>query len=109
MAKVGYICEYSQDQTLEQQITMFNRLEIDKFFCEKISEKSFNRSEFQKLLNWIRAGDCVIIPSLACLGREYEELRQIVVLLQQKNVSLRILEMPSLNIDTIDMFLSIFN
>ncbi|HAP4636756.1 TPA: recombinase family protein, partial [Enterococcus faecalis] len=115
MAKIGYIRVSSQDQNLDRQVAMLNQLKIDKLFQEKASGKDCNRPEFQKLLNYIREGDCVVVASLDRLGRNYEDIKQTVAFMKQKNVSLQILDAPFLNFNTgnelldtamFDMFLS---
>ncbi|WP_086323918.1 recombinase family protein [Enterococcus faecium] len=91
---------------------------MDKWFQEKASGKDCNRPEFQKLLNYIREGDCVIVSSLDRLGRNYEDIKQTVTFMKKKNVSLQILDAPFLNFDTgnelldtamFDMFLSLLS
>lgn len=54
---------------------MMEGLNIDKLFQEKASGKDTERPEFQKLLNYIREGDCVIVTSLDRLGRDYEDIK----------------------------------
>ncbi|TYO57980.1 recombinase family protein, partial [Enterococcus faecium] len=68
MGKIGYIRVSSQDQNLDRQLAMMEGLNIDKLFQEKASGKDTERPEFQKLLNYIREGDCVIVTSLDRLG-----------------------------------------
>lgn len=46
---------------------------------------------FQKLLNYIREGDCVIVASLDRLGRDYEDIKNTVTFMKQKKVALKIL------------------
>lgn len=84
MAKIGYIRVSSQDQNLDRQVAMLNQLKIDKLFQEKASGKDCNRPEFQKLLNYIREGDCVVVASLDRLGRNYEDIKQTVAFMKQK-------------------------
>lgn len=100
MAKIGYIRVSSQDQNLDRQVAMLNQLEIDKLFQEKASGKDCDRPEFQKPLNYIREGDCVVVASLDRLGRNYEDIKQTVAFMKQKNVSLQILDAPFLNFNT---------
>lgn len=118
MAKIGYIRVSSQDQNLDRQVALLNQLKIDKLFQEKASGKDCNRPEFQKLLNYIREGDCVVVASLDRLGRNYEDIKQTVAFMKQKNVSLQILDAPFLNFNTgnelldtamFDMFLSLLS
>ena len=100
MVKIGYIRVSGQDQNLDRQVALLNQLKIDKLFQEKASGKDCNRPEFQKLLNYIREGDCVVVASLDRLGRNYEDIKQTVAFMKQKNVSLQILDAPFLNFNT---------
>ena len=70
----------SQDQNLDHQVTMLEKCEVDKLFQEKASGKDCDCPEFQKLLNYIREKDCVIVSFLDCLGRNYEDIKQTVAL-----------------------------
>ena len=118
MAKIGYIRVSSQDQNLDRQIATMDQLKIDKLFQEKVSGKDTNRPEFQKLLHFIREGDCVIVTSLDRLGRDYEDIKNTVTLMKQKKVSLKILDAQFLDFNTgnalldtamFDMFLSLLS
>lgn len=82
--KIGYVRVSSQDQNLDRQIHMLEKYEIDKLFQEKASGKDCDRPEFQKLLNYIREGDHVIVASLDRLGRNYEDIKQTVMFMKKK-------------------------
>ncbi len=116
--KIGYVRVSSQDQNLDRQIHMLEKYEIDKLFQEKASGKDCDRPEFQKLLNYIREGDHVIVASLDRLGRNYEDIKQTVMFMKKKKVSLQILDAPFLHFDIgnelldtamFDMFLSLLS
>ncbi|MGV8956182.1 recombinase family protein [Lactococcus lactis] len=118
MAKIGYIRVSSKDQNLDRQISMMEQFKIDKLFQEKASGKNASRPEFQKLLDFIREGDCVIVTSLDRLGRNYEDIKNMVAIMKQKQVSLKIMDAPFLNFNTgndlldtamFDMFLSLLS
>ncbi|HBL3584105.1 TPA: recombinase family protein, partial [Enterococcus faecium] len=90
----------------------------DKLFQEKASGKDTERPEFQKLLNYIREGDCVIVTSLDRLGRDYEDIKNTVAFMKQKKVALKILDAQFLDFNTgnelldtamFDMFLSLLS
>lgn len=118
MAKIGYIRVSSQYQNLERQVSLINQFAIDKLFQEKVSGKDTNRPEFQKLLEFIREGDCVIVTSLDRLGRDYEDIKNTVAFMKQNKVSLKVLDAQFLNFNTgndlldtamFDMFLSLLS
>lgn len=118
MAKIGYIRVSSIDQNFSRQLKMMEDLNVDKLFQEKISGKDSNRPEFQKLLNFIREGDTVVVASLDRLGRNYEDIKNTVDLMKKKQVNLTILDAQFLNFNTgnelldtamFDMFLSLLS
>lgn len=118
MGKIGYIRVSSQDQNLDRQLAIMEDLNIDKLFQEKASGKDTKRPEFQKLLNYIREGDCVIVTSLDRLGRDYEDIKNTVAFMKQKKVALKILDAQFLDFNTgnelldtamFDMFLSLLS
>lgn len=97
---------------------MMEELKIDKLFQEKASGKDTERPEFQKLLNYIREGDRVIVVSLDRLGRDYEDIKNTVSFMKQKKVALKILDAQFLDFNTgnelldtamFDMFLSLLS
>ena len=118
MGKIGYIRVSSKDQNLNRQLAMMEDLSIDKLFQEKASGKDTERPEFQKLLDYIREGDCVIVASLDRLGRDYEDIKNTVAFMKQKKVALKILDAQFLDFNTgnelldtamFDMFLSLLS
>ncbi|EIT67555.1 MULTISPECIES: recombinase family protein [Lactococcus] len=118
MANIGYIQVSSQDQNLDRQLEMMSEQNIDKLFQEKISGKDTQRPEFQKLLKYIREGDQVIVTSLDRLGRDYDDIKNTVAFMKQKNVDLKILDAQFLDFNTgselldnamFDMFLSLLS
>lgn len=118
MAKIGYIRVSSHDQHLDRQLVMMDEWNVDKLFQEKASGKNTERPEFQKLLHFIREGDCVIVASLDRLGRNYEDIKNTVAFMKQKKVSLKILDAQFLEFNTgnelldtamFDMFLSLLS
>lgn len=68
---------------------MMSEQNINKLFQEKVSGKETQRSEFQKLLKYIREGDKVIVTYLDRLGRDYEDIKNTVAFMKQKTVLLR--------------------
>lgn len=114
--KVGYIRASSKDQNLARQIEIMKQVNADKVFSEKVSGKDMNRKELLKLLKFVREGDEVIVASLDRLGRDYQDIKEIVRQLQHNGIKLTIVDAPFLNFNTgnttldtamFDMFLSL--
>lgn len=114
--KIGYIRASTKEQNLDRQIEMMRQVSVDKVFSEKVSGKDMNRKELKNLLKFVREGDEIIVASLDRLGRDYQDIKEIVRQLQQRCIKLTILDAPFLNFDTgnntldtamFDMFLSL--
>lgn len=114
--KVAYIRTSTADQNLDRQIHAVKAEKVDHIFSEQLSGKNMNRPEFQKMLDFVRPDDEVVVVSLDRLGRDYEDIKETVRLLQEKNVQLTVLDAPFLKFNTgnptldkamADMFISI--
>jgi DNA invertase Pin-like site-specific DNA recombinase len=115
---VGYIRVSTTKQNLDRQLKQMADEKVGKIFEEKISGKDTNRAEFQKMLNFVRQDDAVIVTSLDRLGRNYDDIKSTVSELHSKNVTLKILDAPFLTFNTgnklldkamFDMFLSLLS
>lgn len=114
--KIGYIRASTKDQNLARQIEMMEQEGVNKVFSEKVSGKDMNRKELKALLKFAREGDEIIVSSLDRLGRDYQDIKEIVRQLQQRCIKLTIIDAPFLNFNTgnntldtamFDMFLSL--
>ena len=116
--KVGYIRASTRDQNLARQIEIMKQEGAEKVFSEKVSGKDMNRKELLKLLKFVREGDEVIVASLDRLGRDYQDIKEIVRQLQHNGIKLTIVDAPFLKFNTgnttldtamFDMFLSLLS
>jgi DNA invertase Pin-like site-specific DNA recombinase len=64
MTKIGYARVSTRDQNLASQLKQLKSAGVNKIFQEKISGKDIERSQLQKVLNYLRDGDEVIGVSL---------------------------------------------
>lgn len=86
--KIGYIRASTKDQNLARQIEMMKQEGVNKVFSEKVSGKDMNRKELKALLKFAREGDEIIVSSLDRLGRDYQDIKEIVRQLQQRCIKL---------------------
>lgn len=98
--KVGYIRASTRDQNLARQIEIMKQEGAEKVFSEKVSGKDMNRKELLKLLKFVREGDEVIVASLDRLGRDYQDIKEIVRQLQHNGIKLTIVDAPFLKFNT---------
>ena len=70
--RIGYVRVSSLDQNPDRQIEELKAQQVEKIFMDKISGKSTDRPELQKMLSFIREGDTLIVHSLDRLARNRE-------------------------------------
>ena len=74
----GYARVSTKEQNEERQINSLKEAGVSErdIYIDKISGKSFDRPEYQRMLNAVRRGDLIIIPSIDRLGRNYTEIQE---------------------------------
>ena len=96
MANIGYIRVSTEEQSTARQDAKIYGL-CDKVYTEKISGKSANRPELQKMLEYVREGDTVIVDSYSRFSRNTRDLLELVSTLESKGVAFKSLKE---NVDT---------
>ncbi len=94
MSRIGYARVSTIDQNLDRQLELLSN--CDKFFTDKASGKNLERAGLQKMLDYIREGDIVVVTELKRLGRNNKELTETMYLIQSKNATLEVLNLPVL-------------
>lgn len=105
----GYARVSTKEQNEARQINALKEFGISDrdIYVDKISGKSFDRPEYNRLINAIREGDLVVVLSLDRLGRNYTEVQeQWRYITNELKADIKVLDMPLLdtrtNKDTID-------
>ena len=83
MARVGYTRVSTIDQNLDRQL---DGIPVDRVFADKISGKNTHRPALEELLEYVRAGDTVVVHSMDRLARNLDDLRQLVRTLTARGV-----------------------
>jgi DNA invertase Pin-like site-specific DNA recombinase len=95
MTTVGYARVSTIDQDLTVQQEALNSAGCEKVFSEKVSGAStIGREELQRILDYVRGGDELVITRIDRLARSVKDLQDIVGFLNEKGVSLRATEQP---------------
>ena len=104
MKKVGYMRVSTGKQHLDRQYEDFKKLGIeDKYIYEdKASGKNFERVGFEYMKRALEKGDILVISSLDRLGRNAKELKEQWEYFKNNQISVQVLDMPSLNLDYSD-------
>jgi DNA invertase Pin-like site-specific DNA recombinase len=95
MANIGYARVSTSGQSLEAQLEALKV--CDKVFKEKESGAKAERPQLTTMLDYVRDGDTVTVTKLCRLARNTKHLLEVVEYLDQKGVSLVVL---NLGIDT---------
>ena len=95
MTVYGYARVSTTDQSLDIQIAALKAAGCEKIRSEKVSGTSTNgRQELKTLLEFIDAGDVLIVTRIDRLARSIGDLQDIVRALKAKGVALRATEQP---------------
>lgn len=93
MAKIAYIRVSTIDQSIARQEELFKDLNIDKYYIEKVSGKNMkDRIELQKMMDYVREGDVVIVESISRFGRSLQDLLYLINQLNEKSVQFKSLK-----------------
>ena len=93
MARIAYIRVSTEDQNTARQREAFKDLKIDKYYEEKVSGKNIkDRPELQKMMEYVREGDTVIVESISRFGRSLMDLLNLIEQLNEKGVQFKSLK-----------------
>ena len=94
---VGYARVSTQDQTLDLQQDALSKIGCEKTFTDTASGATTTRQGLDEALQFLRAGDTLIVWRLDRLGRTLKQLIELINRLQSNGIGLRSL---TENIDT---------
>lgn len=93
--KIGYARVSTSDQNLDRQIEALKKSGVQKIFEEKISGKNMERPQLKELLDYIHDDDVVTVLSLDRLGRNSQDLTQVIDQIRKKGAVLNVLDLPT--------------
>lgn len=101
MAQIyGYVRVSSVDQNEERQIVELLKRNVfpKNIYIDKKSGKSFERSQYKRLVKRLKQGDLLYILSIDRLGRNYLEIQeQWRMLTKEKGINICVIDMPLLD------------
>lgn len=86
--KVGYVRVSTVEQNLGRQMELMKSLGVEKIYCDKMSGKSTDRTEFKEMMSFLREGDTLYVESFSRLSRSTLDLLNTVGKLKEKKVNL---------------------
>ena len=84
--KIGYIRVSTQEQNTIRQEALMEALGVDEVYIDRMSGKNTNRPELQKMMEYVRRGDTVIVESISRFARNTRDLLELVERLTAKGV-----------------------
>ena len=84
--KVGYIRISTKDQNTARQDVLIEQLGVEKVFTDKLSGKNTDRPELQKMMDFVREGDELVVESFSRFARNTRDLLNLTDRLKEKKV-----------------------
>ena len=84
--KIGYIRISTTDQNIARQELLMEQLGVDEVYIDRMSGKNTNRPELQRMMEYVRRGDTVIVESISRFARNTRDLLELVEKLSAKGV-----------------------
>ena len=90
--KIGYARVSSKDQNLDRQTAALKKEKVFRIFTDTVSGSSTQRPGLDGALNYLRAGDQLIVVSMDKLARSLIDLHRLVDELTERGVSVKFLK-----------------
>lgn len=84
--RIGYVRVSTQEQNTIRQEVLMKTLGVDELYIDKASGKNAQRPELQKMMEYVRRGDTVIVESISRFARNTRDLLELVEQLTAKGV-----------------------
>lgn len=82
----------TEKQDLRCQEEAFKGINIDREHCDKLSRSKADRSQLNKLRLEAREGDHIYVESISRLGRNVDDLRQVVQEFKDKGTTIHFIK-----------------
>ena len=87
LMEIGYIRTSTTEQNEARQEVLMKELGVEQIFIDKMTGKTLDRPELQKMLSFVREGDTVVVEAISRFARNTKDLLFLVEELTKKNVS----------------------
>lgn len=82
----GYVRVSTRNQNTIRQEVLMQDLGVEKLYCDKESGKNKERQELNKMMDYVREGDTVIVESISRFARNTRDLLDLLDQLNEKGV-----------------------
>lgn len=83
---VGYVRVSTEGQNTARQDEMMAAAGVERVYREKISGKNVDRPELQRMMEFVREGDTVVVESYSRFSRSTKDLLDLLQRLDEKGV-----------------------
>ena len=84
--KVGYVRISTREQNTARQDVLMEQLGVERVYTDKLSGKNTERPELQKMMDFVREGDVVVVESFSRFARNLRDLLDLTETLEKKGV-----------------------
>lgn len=84
--KIGYVRVSSEGQNTARQEELMKRLGVDRVYIDRMGGQSADRPELQKMMNYVREGDVVVVESISRFARNTKDLLELTGQLDSRRV-----------------------
>ena len=84
--RVGYVRISTKEQNTARQDVLMAGLGVEKVYTDRMSGKNMERPELQKMMDFVREGDIVIVESFSRFARNTKDLLDLTSALREKGV-----------------------
>ena len=84
--RIGYIRVSTAEQNTARQEELMRVLGVDEIYIDRMSGKSTARPALQKMMEYVRKGDTVVVESISRFARNTRDLLELVEKLTKKGV-----------------------
>ena len=87
LMEIGYIRTSTTEQNEARQEVLMKELGVEQIFIDKMTGKTLDRPELQKMLSFVREGDTVVVEAISRFARNTKDLLFLVEELTKKKVN----------------------
>ncbi|MBE7009245.1 MAG: recombinase family protein [Ruminococcaceae bacterium] len=84
--RVGYVRVSTKEQNTARQDVLMDQLGVEKVYTDKVSGKNTERPELQRMMEYVREGDVVVVESISRFARNTKDLLELTEQLEKKGV-----------------------
>lgn len=84
--KIGYVRVSSEGQNTARQEELMKKLGVDRVYMDRMGGQSADRPELQKMMNYVREGDVVVVESISRFARNTKDLLELTGQLDSRRV-----------------------